>query len=71
MNKEIGSCCSDLKEAMSEPNSFFLMGENGVFYMTISYVDTEDGPAFMDQALIFCPFCGTQVQSKEQIAQKA
>ncbi|MBK7884011.1 MAG: hypothetical protein IPJ81_09560 [Chitinophagaceae bacterium] len=70
---KFGSCCNDLKDAMDPgivPNSFFRVEENGVLYQTIGYIDTEDGPGFFDQAVIFCPFCGKQLQDKDEINSK-
>lgn len=67
-----GSCCADLKAAISEvPESFFRTEENGIFYLTVGYVPTESGPGFFDQAVMFCPFCGARLQTKEQCAAKA
>jgi hypothetical protein len=67
-----GSCCSDLEDAMkTPPNSMFRVEENGVLYFTVGYIATEQGPGCFDQAVIFCPFCGKQLQSKEDIALKS
>ena len=67
-----GSCCSDLRDAMtSPPNSFFRIEENGVMYLTVGFVQTPQGPGWFDQAVIFCPFCGSMLQSKEDIRKKA
>lgn len=65
-----GECCDDLRTAVREvPNSFFRVEEeNGVFYLAVGYVQTDDGPGFFEQAVIFCPFCGTQLQTLEEIA---
>lgn len=66
-----GSCCKDLKEAMDPniiPNSFFKVEENGVLFQTVGYVNTENGPGFFDQALIYCPFCGKHLQDKEKLS---
>jgi len=52
------------------PNSFFRIEENGVLFLTVGYVNTEKGPGFFDQAVIFCPFCGTKIQDREEIAKK-
>ena len=53
------------------PESFFRTEENGIFYLTVGYVTTENGPGFFDQAVLFCPFCGSALQTKEEIAAKA
>jgi hypothetical protein len=65
---DFGPCCKDLAEAMSGiPNTFFRIEDNGVLYLTVGYVQTEDGPGFFDQAVLYCPFCGKQLQDADQI----
>lgn len=67
-----GTCCSDLKDAMTEiPESFFRVEDNGVLYLTVEFMPTEDGPGFFDQAVLYCPFCGKQLQERDDIAAKA
>jgi len=68
-----GSCCDDLRAAIEDvPESFFRVEESiGVFFLAVGYAPTEDGPAFFDQAVLFCPFCGTPLQTREGIAAKA
>lgn len=67
-----GSCCDELAEVMNAiPNSFFRVEENGVLYLTIGYVETDEGPGFFDQAVLFCPFCGKELQTRLEIAQKS
>jgi hypothetical protein len=66
-----GSCCDNLKEAMAgedfEP--LITVGDEGVLYMTVGLIDLEDeDPALVDHPLFFCPFCGTRLQSKEEVA---
>lgn len=53
------------------PNSFFRIEDNGLLYFTVGYMKTDQGPGFYDQAVIFCPFCGKQLQTRESIATKA
>ena len=67
---EFGSCCNDLMnvlDASRTPNSFFRVEDNNVLYLTIGYADTEYGPGYFDQAVIYCPFCGQKLQDKEEI----
>ena len=67
-----GECCKDLRDAMeSPPESFFRVEENGVFYLTVGYMMTEKGPGWFDQAVLFCPFCGTRLQTAEAIRARA
>ena len=61
-------CCKDLADAMTgPPNSFFRTEENGVLYLTVGYVQTNEGPGWFDHAVIFCPFCGKKLQYREEI----
>jgi len=67
-----GSCCAELEDAMkAPPNSTFRIEDSGVLYFTVGYIETKQGPGRFDQAVIFCPFCGKQLQSKEEIAAKS
>ena len=69
---EFGTCCKDLADALTvPPQKFFRIEDNRVLYLTVGYVPTDKGPGFYDQAVIFCPFCGKQLQTKEQIAAAA
>lgn len=67
-----GTCCSDLKDAMTSiPESFFRVEDNGVLYLTVGFVPTEEGPGFFDQAVLHCPFCGKQLQDRADVAAEA
>ena len=52
------------------PNSFFRVADNGIFYLTVGYVNTNDGPGFFDQAVLYCPFCSMALQTQEEIAKR-
>ena len=69
-----GSCCTDLKEAMSggdfEP--LISIGEDGVLYLSVGLIDLEEEePAIVDHPLFFCPFCGTKLQSADEVRAKS
>lgn len=71
-DKEFGGCCQDLDDAIAQPpHSFFRTEENGVLYLAVGYVPTEEGPGFFDMAVLYCPFCGRQLQSREEIKDDA
>lgn len=55
----------------SPPKSLFRVEDNGVLYLTVGYADTLEGLAWFDQAPLFCPFCGLQIQDREQIRKKS
>jgi hypothetical protein len=69
-----GTCCTNLGDALNKkkiPNSFFNINENNILYQTVGYIDTDEGPGYFDQAVLFCPFCGKQLQNKDEIKRKA
>jgi len=70
-NPDFGNCCKDLNDAMtSVPHSLFRVEDNGILYLTIGYAETPQGAAWFDQAPLFCPFCGIQIQNREEIKLK-
>ena len=72
--KTFGTCCEELKEALEggdfEP--LITVGPDEVIYMTVGLVDLEeDEPGLVDHPLFFCPFCGTKLQTPEEVRAKA
>ena len=64
-----GSCCADLHKAMNHGAGHLVRVEdNGVLYMSVGVAETEEGLGWLDQAVLFCPFCGVPLQSREEIA---
>ena len=69
---EFGSCCDELEKAMSlPPNKMFWVSDDGVLWLSIGYVQSEDGLGWMDHAVLYCPFCGRSLQTAEEISLKA
>jgi hypothetical protein len=69
MSEEFGSCCATLKEVITskEFSSLIEEGEDGVLYMSVGVVDSdneEDG--MVDYPVFYCPFCGTQLQEPDE-----
>lgn len=69
-----GSCCDELKEAMSgedfEP--LITVGEGGILYMSVGLIEMEeDEPGMIDHPVFFCPFCGTKLQTAEEVQEKS
>ncbi|MFM1816260.1 MAG: hypothetical protein RLZ98_2955 [Pseudomonadota bacterium] len=65
-----GSCCDELKEALAahgfEP--FISVGDDGVLYMSVGEVLLEgEQHNYVDHPIFFCPFCGTSLQSRDEI----
>ncbi len=68
MSRDFGACCNDLREAMTAPQKRFLkVSREGILYLTVGSVQTELGSGWMEQAIFYCPFCGCQLQTREQI----
>lgn len=70
---EFGNCCPELKDAMSgeEFEPLITVGDDGVLYMSVGLIDLEEEePGMVDHPLFFCPFCGTKLQSVEDVRDK-
>jgi hypothetical protein len=74
MNRsKFGDCCKDLKHAMTVPQgeSLFHVAKDGILFMAVGFVQTDSGVGWYESAVIFCPFCGTKIQDKENLKQSA
>jgi hypothetical protein len=73
-NASFGSCCEELKEAIEggdfEP--LITVGDDNVIYMTVGLVDLveDDEPGLVDHPMFFCPFCGSKLQTPEEVRAK-
>ena len=68
--KTFGTCCTELKEAMeaTEFDPLITVGDDGVLMLAVGLVDLEDNEqGIVDHPLYFCPFCGTKLQSEEDL----
>ena len=71
---DFGSCCGELKQAMigNDFEPLILVGADGVLYMAVGLIDLEtDEPGMVDHPLFYCPFCGTKLQTPEEVKAKA
>lgn len=76
MSKSFGSCCERLALAMAEPDAeddealqpLIGVGDDGVLYMAI-HLDASDPEELgtADHPIYFCPFCGTKLQTPEEV----
>jgi hypothetical protein len=73
-SSKFGGCCESLKDAMKseEFEPLIAQDEDGVLYMSVGMLDTEsdDDPNMVDHPVFFCPFCGTKLQTPEEIDAK-
>jgi hypothetical protein len=70
---KFGSCCEGLKDAMQGDGFAPLIAEeDGVLYMSIGLSEEEDeeGGDTLDTPIYFCPFCGTKLQTPEEVDSK-
>ena len=49
------------------PNSLFMVSDKGVLFLSVGFVMTENGPGWFDHAVRFCPFCGKELQTDDEI----
>lgn len=72
--KEYGSCCAELKDAMSgeEFEPLITVSEDGILYMSVGLVDLEEEePGMVDHPMFFCPFCGAKLQNADEVRAKS
>ena len=71
-----GSCCESVGEAIhgGEEDEFeplMTINEKGVLYMTVGLLELEgEESGMLDHPMFFCPFCGAQVQTAEEVQAK-
>ncbi|HRK18981.1 MAG TPA: hypothetical protein PK970_08495 [Hyphomicrobiaceae bacterium] len=70
---KFGTCCESLREAMAgedfEP--LIATGDDGILYMSVGLAEMEDKETGMiDHPIFFCPFCGSQLQTPEEVDAK-
>jgi hypothetical protein len=68
-----GTCCESLRDAMKgEEFEPLIAVEDGILYMSVGLVEVqnEDEPNMIDHPIFFCPFCGTKLQSPEEVDAK-
>jgi hypothetical protein len=73
-NGKFGNCCDSLKDAMQneEFEPLIAQDDDGILYMSVGMLDTEtdDDPNMVDHPMYFCPFCGTKLQTPEEVDAK-
>jgi hypothetical protein len=72
---QFGSCCEGLKDALTNEDfdPLFAVDEAGVLYMSVGLMDgdgEDDEPSMVDHPVYFCPFCGTKLQTEEEVEAK-
>ncbi|HHU14585.1 MAG: hypothetical protein KBI41_11060 [Kiritimatiellae bacterium] len=65
---EFGTCCKDLADCLKQPNALIRKQEDGRLFLTIGYMETDQGTGWFDHAVIYCPFCGSKLQDRKALA---
>jgi hypothetical protein len=72
-NPAFGTCCAELSEALAGEDFLPLMtvGADGVLYVSVGEVEIDqEESGFVDHPMFFCPFCGTGLQTPEDVKSK-
>ena len=72
-SKSFGSCCEILKDAMSDQDfdPLITVGDDGILYISVGMIDVEEEePGMVEFPLYHCPFCGTKLQSPDEVDAK-
>ena len=68
-------CCDTLAEVLRGPGDgaepALFVDDDGSLTMVVATLSTPGGLGFFDRAVQYCPFCGTGLQSQDQIKRKA
>jgi hypothetical protein len=71
---KFGTCCALLEQAMSPDDGvqpLISVDESGVLMIGVGLVELEDDEqGTFEHPLFFCPFCGTKLQSQEEVEAK-
>ena len=68
-----GSCCERLRAALSggDFDPLMTIDDDGVLHVPVGLVDLDtDELGMIDHPMFFCPFCGTRLQTAEQVDAK-
>ncbi len=71
---KFGTCCDTLKEAMADADfdPLISVGDDGILYLAVGMIDVEEEePGMVEYAMLNCPFCGTKLQSAEEVEAKS
>ena len=71
-DSKFGSCCEILKDVLqSDEFEPLIAEEDGILYMSIGLMAEEDDePNMVDHPVFFCPFCGSKLQTPDEVDAK-
>jgi NADH pyrophosphatase NudC (nudix superfamily) len=62
-----GMCCEDLRQSMHNKEGSMFRVDEGVLSLTIGIVPMAKEVGHFTKPIRFCPFCGTELQSANDI----
>ena len=69
--RRFGTCCENLMEATTQLHEqavrMFRVLDDGTFFLTVAIGPNEGRTAFYDMAVLFCPFCGIGLQTRDEL----
>jgi glucose/arabinose dehydrogenase len=66
-----GDCCGELRDALNGSFNRLIAESDGTLFVTVGWIQSEDGVGWFDSAVLFCPFCGARLQTAEEIRERA
>jgi glucose/arabinose dehydrogenase len=66
-----GDCCDELRDALSGSFNRLIAESDGTLFVTVGWIQSEEGVGWFDSAVLFCPFCGARLQTAEEIRERA
>jgi hypothetical protein len=64
----LGACCDEMIEALSyDEGGTVRVDEAGGLFLVAAAVDSDEGPAFIDMDIRYCPFCGAAVAPQKRV----
>ncbi|CAN5497936.1 hypothetical protein BH10PSE3_BH10PSE3_42590 [soil metagenome] len=64
----VGFCCEELEDAVSsDPADALIEHESGLILLNLGEREAEGETGVVLATIRFCPFCGTEIQTDEDI----
>lgn len=65
---QIGFCCEELEEAVSpDPEASLIEHDSGLILLNLGHREEGGETGVVLTTIRFCPFCGTEIQTDEDI----
>ena len=58
-----GDCCTELRDCLQGSFNRLLTETDGRLYLSVGWIQSDEGVGWFDSAVVFCPFCGARLQT--------